>query len=64
VVNHGTARNRGASGSGRARAQRVRQLRAQGEWRIAPRPFMRPAEEAIRGRVNEALAQAVAEATT
>jgi HK97 gp10 family phage protein len=69
TVNHGTARNKAARvgiiegyfarGRGRAKAARVRELRAQGEYRIKPHPFMGPAVESVRSRIEESLRRAV-----
>lgn len=66
VVKHGTKGNVSSAGAGigtkggkRARAQRVSQLRAAGQYRIQPRPFMEPAYESLRERVNADIKAAV-----
>lgn len=61
TVNHGTARNRAAAGGKRAKVRRVRELRAQGAYRIRPRPFMGPAMESVRARVEESIRRAVSD---
>jgi hypothetical protein len=51
VVNHGSARNKAAGGK-RQKVRRVRELRAAGQWRIAPRPFMDPAFNSLRAKIE------------
>lgn len=59
VVSHptGSHRDHGVRG-----VRTVRWLRSTGQYRVSPRPFMGPAEEAIRGRVQGTLEAAVAAA--
>lgn len=75
VVNHGSSRNRNVSGGvltkgkggktvRRARVERVRDLRAAGQYRIAPRPFMGPVMEKMGDHVSELLNEAISEAAT
>jgi len=67
VVNHGTQSNK-AIGVGhgmtvkRAKVARVRHLRSLGQWRITPRPFMRPALHSMEQRIREAVGNALADA--
>lgn len=61
VVNHGTRRNQALSGGGRVRVHRVRGLRASGQWRVPPHPFMARADEVLRSRLTGALNEAIAE---
>lgn len=60
VVSHGGASNRNAAGGKRAKVRRVRELRAAGQYRIAPRPFMGPAYDSLRSRVEAEIEAAVA----
>ena len=62
VVNHGTIRNRSGRFGRLMRVREVRELRAHGQYRIRPRPFMQPAFEGLRDQIEARLAGAVAEA--
>jgi HK97 gp10 family phage protein len=64
VVGHGTASNKSRAGSAFAQVKRVRELRASGQWRIAPRPFMGPAIDRVRTKVDDALNAAMAQAVS
>jgi hypothetical protein len=70
VVNHGTRGNVATAGGGlkskggkRARARRVSELRGAGQYRIRPRPFMEPAYDSLRARVQADIDAAVQKAT-
>lgn len=67
VVNHGGLHNasRGGlktRGGRRALVERVRELRASGTYRVKPHPFMEPASDSVRSRVDAVLDAAVAAA--
>lgn len=71
VVNHGTRGNASSAAGGlktkggkRARARRVSELRAAGQYRIRPRPFMEPAYESLRARIEADIARAIESAVT
>lgn len=64
VVNHGGLRNANERLSKLGKVHRVRDLRARGQWRIAPRPFMAPAIERITARINPSLDAALAAAVS
>lgn len=73
VVNHGTRNNTRALSAAqlkkvnvrRGLVQRVRELRSQGQYRIAPRPFAGPVAEvmipAAQDQINVAIAEALQE---
>jgi HK97 gp10 family phage protein len=59
VVSHGTAENKSAAGGKRQKVRRVRELRAAGQWRIEPMPFMGPAFDSLRGRIEAEIEDAL-----
>lgn len=68
AVSHGGRNNKntpdpwvkGGKNRKRAKVDRVTALRAAGQWRVQPRPFMKPAMASLRSRIDQQLAEAVA----
>jgi len=59
TVSHGGAHNKNAGKGKKAKLSRLHQLRAQGVWRIQPRPFMSPALAALRSQIHADLSAAL-----
>lgn len=60
VVNHGTGHvNKRPSGNKAFQYHRVRQLRAAGQWRQKPHPFMAPARDLMRKRIEDRISEAI-----
>jgi hypothetical protein len=59
VVNHGSAGNKSAAGGKRQKTRRVRELRAAGQWRIPPHPFMDPAFNSLRAKIEAEIQDAL-----
>lgn len=57
------SRRNKAIGGKKTKARNVRELRSAGTYRVKPHPFMGPAWESIRGKVQGSLERAVADAT-
>lgn len=59
VVDHATNHNKSLKGGKRAKGFRLGMLRSAGQWRIPPRPYMQPAFDAVSGRIESAIADAI-----